>query len=108
MIPILSLSEMRAADAKAVAARGQDALVRDAGTAVALVAQRLLGHCYARRVCVVAGPGLNGADGRVAARWLTSRGALVHVLPFDDTPGLLEGYDLVVDAAFGTGASRPY
>jgi ADP-dependent NAD(P)H-hydrate dehydratase / NAD(P)H-hydrate epimerase len=108
MIPILSLSEMRAADAKAVAARGQNALVRDAGTAVALAAQRLLGHCYTRRVCVVVGPGLNGADGRVAARWLTSRGALVHVLPFDKAPGLLEGYDLVVDAAFGTGASRPY
>jgi ADP-dependent NAD(P)H-hydrate dehydratase / NAD(P)H-hydrate epimerase len=108
MIPILSLSEMRAADAKAVAARGQDALVRDAGTAVALVAQRLLGHCYSRRVCVVAGPGLNGADGRVAARWLTSRGALVHVLPVDETPDLLEGYDLVIDAAFGTGATRPY
>jgi NAD(P)H-hydrate epimerase len=108
MIPILSLSEMRAADANAVAARGQDALVRDAGTAVALVAQRLLGRCYARRVCVVAGPGLNGADGRVAAGWLRSRGALVHVLSFDHTPDLLEGYDLVVDAAFGTGASRPY
>jgi ADP-dependent NAD(P)H-hydrate dehydratase / NAD(P)H-hydrate epimerase len=108
MIPILSLSEMRAADAKAVAHRGQDALVQDAGTSVALVAQRLLRHCYARRVCVIAGPGFNGADGRVAARWLTSRGALVHVLPFNDTPGLLEGYDLVVDAAFGTGASRPY
>ncbi len=108
MIPILSLSEMRAADARAVAARGQDALVHDAGTAVALVAQRLLGHCYARRVCVIAGPGLNGADGRVAARWLTSRGALVHVLPFDVTPPRVEGYDLVVDAALGTGASRPY
>jgi NAD(P)H-hydrate epimerase len=108
MIPILSLSEMRAADANAVAARGQDALVRDAGTAVALVAQRLLGRCYARRVCVVVGPGLNGADGRVAAGWLRSRGALVHVLSFDHTPDLLEGYDLVVDAAFGTGASRPY
>jgi ADP-dependent NAD(P)H-hydrate dehydratase / NAD(P)H-hydrate epimerase len=108
MIPILSLSEMRAADAKAVAARGQDSLVRDAGTAVALVAQRLLGHCYARRVCVVAGPGLNGADGRVAAQWLSSRGALVRVVPFDKTPALLEDYDLVVDAAFGTGASRPY
>jgi hydroxyethylthiazole kinase-like uncharacterized protein yjeF len=108
MIPILSLSEMRSADSKVVAARGQDALVRDAGTAVALVAQRLLGHCYARRVCVVAGPGLNGADGRVAAGWLSSRGALVHVLPFDKAPDLLEGYDLVVDAAFGTGASRPY
>ena len=108
MIPILSLSEMRAADAKAVAARGQDALVRDAGTAVALVAQRLLGHCYARRVCVVAGPGLNGADGQVAAAWLRSRGALVDVFPFNTAPPLLEGYDLVVDAAFGTGASRPY
>jgi hydroxyethylthiazole kinase-like uncharacterized protein yjeF len=108
MIPILSLSEMRAADAKAVAARGQDALVRDAGTAVALVAQRLLGHCYARRVCVIAGPGLNGSDGRVAARWLITRGALVRVLAFDKTPDVLEGYDLVVDAAFGTGASRPY
>jgi ADP-dependent NAD(P)H-hydrate dehydratase / NAD(P)H-hydrate epimerase len=108
MIPILSLSEMRAADAQAVAARGQDALVRDAGTAVALVAQRLLGHCYARRVCVLVGPGLNGADGRVAARWLTSRGAKVHLAPFDKAPVLLEGYDLVVDAAFGTGASRPY
>ncbi|MGB8178992.1 MAG: NAD(P)H-hydrate dehydratase [Acidimicrobiales bacterium] len=108
MIPILSLSEMRAADARAVAARGQDALVRDAGTAVALVARGLLGHCYARRVCVLAGPGLNGADGRVAAAWLTSRGALVHLLPFDAAPDLLAGYDLVVDAAFGTGASRPY
>jgi len=108
MIPILSLSEMRAADALAVAARGQDALVRDAGTAVALVAQRLLGHCNARRVCVLVGPGLNGADGRVAAGWLTSRGAKVHLLPFDKAPGHLEGYDLVVDAVFGTGASRPY
>jgi ADP-dependent NAD(P)H-hydrate dehydratase / NAD(P)H-hydrate epimerase len=108
MIPILSLSEMRAADARAVSVRGQDALVRDAGTAVALVAQGLLGHCYARRVCVLVGPGLNGADGRVAARWLTSRGAKVHLLPFKEAPGLLEGYDLVIDAVFGTGASRPY
>ena len=28
--------------------------------------------------------------------------------PLRDTSGLLEGYDLVVDAAFGTGCSRPY
>lgn len=108
MIPILSLSEMRAADATAVAARGQDALVRDAGTAVALCAQRLLGRCYARRVCVIAGPGLNGSDGRVAASWLVARGALVRVLAYDEAPGILEGFDLVIDAAFGTGASRPY
>jgi hydroxyethylthiazole kinase-like uncharacterized protein yjeF len=108
MFPIMTLSEMRAADAKAVAARGQDALVRDAGTAVGICAQRLLEHCYGRRVCVVAGPGLNGADGRVAARWLTSRGALVRVLNFNECPAVLEGYDLVVDAAFGTGCTRPF
>jgi ADP-dependent NAD(P)H-hydrate dehydratase / NAD(P)H-hydrate epimerase len=108
MIPLLTLSEMRDADARAVAQRGQDALVRDAGTAVGLCAQQLLGQCYGRRVCVVAGPGLNGADGRVAARWLISRGALVRVLEWNQLPALLEGYDLVVDAAFGTGLSRPF
>jgi hydroxyethylthiazole kinase-like uncharacterized protein yjeF len=108
MIPILSLSEMRAADAAAVARRGRDALVRDAGTAVALCASRLLGRCYARRIAVIAGPGLNGADGRVAAAWLRSRGARVEVLPYDNAPATIEGYDLVIDAAFGTGASRPY
>ncbi|MGH3733461.1 MAG: NAD(P)H-hydrate dehydratase [Acidimicrobiales bacterium] len=108
MIPLLTSKEMRDADAIAVKARGADALVKDAGTAVALCAQRLLDHSYARRVCVVVGPGLNGADGRVAAAWLTSRGALVTVLPYNQAPTRLEGYDLVVDAAFGTGASRPY
>ncbi len=108
MIPIATLAQMRDADATAVAARGQDALVNDAGTAVGLCAQRLLGSCRARRVAVIVGPGLNGADGRVAARWLVARGALVDVVSFDDAPHHLGGYDLVVDAVLGTGASRPY
>ena len=74
VLPLLSTEEMRAADARAVARRGVDALVAAAGTAVGLEAQRLLGRCYGARVAVVVGPGLNGADGRVAARRLSSRG----------------------------------
>ncbi len=80
VLPLLTTEEMRAADARAVARRGVDALVTAAGTAVGLEAQRLLGHCYGARVVVVAGPGLNGADGRVAARWLAARGAKVDVV----------------------------
>ncbi|HVA52366.1 MAG TPA: NAD(P)H-hydrate dehydratase [Acidimicrobiales bacterium] len=99
---------MREADAKASGARGVDALVAAAGTAVALHAQRLLRSCYAKRAAVMVGPGLNGADGRVAAAWLKSRGARVDVLEWDHLPTRLNGYDLVVDAAFGLGCTRPF
>ena len=108
MLPILSSAEMREADAREVARRGQDALVADAGTAVALTASSMLGSCYGRRVAVIAGPGLNGADGRVAARWLKSRGARVRVFDVGDEPAELLGYDLVIDAAFGLGCTRAY
>ncbi len=99
---------MRKADAAAVSLRGTDALVAAAGTAVALRAQTMLHGCYGRRVGVVVGPGLNGADGRVAADWLRGRGALVDIVEWDSAPAALEGYDLVIDAAFGLGCSRPY
>ena len=108
MIPILSSSAMREADAKASQSRGVDALVSLAGTAVALCAQRLLDRCYGARVAVIAGPGLNGRDGRVAARRLRARGAHVNVLEWDHLPQALLGYDLVIDAAFGLGCSRPF
>jgi len=99
---------MREADARAVDRRGTDALIADAGTAVALEARRLLGSCYGRRVAVIAGPGLNGADGRVAARWLRSRGSHVDLLELDQLPPVVGGYALVIDAAFGIGCSRPF
>ncbi len=108
MRPLLSTAAMREADAAAVAVRGQRALVEQAGLAVALECARLLGHVYAKRVVVVAGPGLNGEDGRVCARELARRGAAVEVVEAARAPGRLEGYDLVVDAAFGLGCSRPY
>jgi hydroxyethylthiazole kinase-like uncharacterized protein yjeF len=108
VIPILTTSQMREADADAVKSRGIDALVAAAGTAVALEAQSILGSCYGARVAVLTGPGLNGADGRVAAGWLRFRGAKVDVIEFQTQPKELRGYQLVIDAAFGLGCSRPY
>jgi NAD(P)H-hydrate epimerase len=99
---------MRDADALAVTAVGTDALVAAAGTAVGLEAQSILGSCYGSRVAVLVGPGLNGADGRVAASWLQSRGAKVDVIDVAHQPTALRGYALVIDAAFGLGCSRPY
>ncbi|MGH9020254.1 MAG: NAD(P)H-hydrate dehydratase [Acidimicrobiales bacterium] len=108
MQPILTSAQMRDADARAVATRGVDALVAAAGTAVGLAARSLLGSCYGRRVLVVVGPGLNGADGRVAAHWLSGRGARVDVVRVADQPFATTAYDLYVDAAFGLGCSRAY
>jgi len=108
VIPLLTSGAMRDADARAVAERGVGALVDLAGTAVALHAKRLLRSCYGKRVAVMVGPGLNGADGRVAASWLTSRGARVHLVYWNDLPAQFDGYDLVIDAAFGLGCTRPF
>jgi len=91
-----------------VRAHGADALVAAAGTAVGLEAQSILGSCYGSRVAVLVGPGLNGADGRVAAAWLRSRGAKVDVIETTSQPKDLRGFALVIDAAFGLGCSRPY
>lgn len=108
MIPVLSVAQMRAADARAVSVRGSDALVELAGYALGREAQRLLGTCYGKRVVVIVGPGLNGADGRVAARWLKGRGSQVRIVEVANQPRAIEQCDLVVDAAFGLGCSRPY
>ena len=107
MIPLLSVKEMREFESRCVD-RSVEALVQSAGTAVAIQAQQMLGSCYGARVGVLVGPGLNGADGRVAAAWLKYRGAHVDVVEVSTQPALLRGFDLVIDAAFGVGCSRPY
>ena len=107
MQPVLTVSEMNAVDAEAARTTPLDVLVGRAGNAVAGAALSLLGGAYGRRVAVVAGPGNNGADGRVVAARLGRRGARVQVLDAAD-PGRLPPCDLVVDAAYGTGFRGTY
>jgi NAD(P)H-hydrate epimerase len=105
---VLTRDEMRAADAAALAHVSHETLVTRAGTAVACAALRMLGGAYGRRVVVVAGKGSNGADGRVAARVLSRRGARVLVVEAEDAPKDLPVCDLVIDGAYGTGFRGGY
>jgi hydroxyethylthiazole kinase-like uncharacterized protein yjeF len=104
MIPVVTPERMRRIDERAVASGVPlDTLIERAGWEVAAVARRMLGGTYGRRVIVVAGPGNNGADGRVAGRLLGERGVQVMVLAADDLPAVLPDADLLIDAAYGTG-----
>ena len=70
-------------------------LMERAGTSVGRAA--MAAYPDARRFACVCGGGSNGGDGRVAARVLREAG-----LDADETEDV-EGYDVVVDALFGTG-----
>ena len=76
MEPVLTAEEYRRVD-KAWEGDLSAAMDR-AGHAVALAAARH-GAGYGKRVIVLAGPGNNGGDGYVAARYLKSRGAFVEI-----------------------------
>ncbi|APH59641.1 Sugar kinase [Granulibacter bethesdensis] len=100
-------------------------LMEHAGAAVARLVRRLASPC---RVLVMAGPGNNGGDGYVAARklqqagWPVTVAALLPPRPGSDaaraasrwngpviTTGIeaIRKYDLVIDAVFGAGLSKP-
>ncbi len=68
MIPVVTPVEM--AEIDAASPEPVDVLVGRAGAAVARAVLEELGGGYGRRVVVLAGPGSNGADGRVAAERL--------------------------------------
>jgi len=109
VIPVLTPEEMATVDR--CAPEAVEILVGRAGRAVAQAALDLLGGAYGRRVLVLAGPGNNGADGRVAGALLAARGARVRVLGPGDVPqppARLPAADLVIDAVVGTGLRRPY
>lgn len=126
---LLSAEEMGRADRLAVAA-GVPGLVlmENAGRAVAdAVAELAAGMGGA--IAVACGPGNNGGDGFVAARLLRERGLRVRVgllgareaLKGDAaamagrwsgdieplSPATIAGADVIVDAMFGAGLSRP-
>ena len=113
-----------------------DALMENAGLAVAETVRTLLGGVADAEVTVLVGPGNNGADGLVTARHLRRWGARVSAYlvaarpPADPKMDLARDYDVeiissvddpgmdtllrllrrsrvVVDAVLGTGRSRP-
>jgi NAD(P)H-hydrate epimerase len=120
--PILTAEEYRRVDQ---AFTGDlDAAMDQAGLAVALAAVRH-GAGYGKRLVVLAGPGNNGGDGYVAARYLARRGAtvVVEALANPKTPEAIRAAglarsagirivemgppgpaDLVIDAVFGGGS----
>jgi hydroxyethylthiazole kinase-like uncharacterized protein yjeF len=108
VIPVVTPEEMAGVDR--LATDPVEVLIDRAGAAVAKAAIELLGGTYGRRVVVVAGRGNNGNDGRAAARRLRARG--IHVRLVDASAvgagGSLPACDLVVDAAYGNGLTRPY
>ena len=94
--PLYSAEEMRAAEERYPAYPNSiPELMERAGAAVAREA--MLAFPAARSFACVCGGGSNGGDGRIAARILREAG---HVA---DETAELEGYDVVVDALFGTG-----
>lgn len=122
MKAVLTAEEYRRVD-KAYPGNLVDAMDR-AGHAVALAAVRA-GAAYGTRVTVLVGPGNNGGDGYVAARYLKERGAYVtvHVLAEPKSTeardaahkalsagvpmvqlGDAVDTDVVIDALFGGGA----
>jgi NAD(P)H-hydrate epimerase len=108
VLPVVSVAEMRAADALAQLTVAESELVQRAGFAVAQAALEMLGGAYGHRIVVVAGKGNNGNDGRVAAAVLTRRGARVAVVDAAVAPTRLHACDLVIDAAYGTGFAGTY
>lgn len=121
--PILTAAETRAAEEVAFAAGlAVDEAMERAGGAVAEAAWRFAGP---RETLVLCGPGNNGGDGYVIARWLRDRGVRVRVAasgeprtpasqlnrarwvgPIEPLVGA-EPAPLMIDALFGTGLVRP-
>jgi len=126
--PVYSVAEIRSIEARVLASAPSPPLMERAGLAAADLALELVGEN--RRVLVLVGPGNNGGDALVAARYLRDRSAKVAVvfdgeadrLPRDARAALdrwlaagstladelpaPDDFDLVVDGLFGIGLTR--
>jgi hydroxyethylthiazole kinase-like uncharacterized protein yjeF len=121
--PILTAEAMRAAEESAInAGTSVEDLMERAGLALAEATYRFAGPMPALVLC---GPGNNGGDGYVAARFLAERGVNVRVAALaepksdaarrarsrwageiEQLSGGTKSAPLVVDALFGTGLTR--
>ena len=100
MIELLTPAQMYQADALAIASGVTElALIENVGRAVAEEITRRYG---ARKTIVLCGPGNNGADGKIAARYLKQWGWPVSVS--DD----ITGAELIIDALYGAGLNRDF
>jgi len=136
MVKILTTIQMRQLEQScAQIGLPTDVLMENAGKAVAEEVRRILGNIDQRHILFLIGPGNNGGDGLVAARHLHDWGARVSVYllgqrpardpklkpirqrritrveaPKDEDLGRLDEFlasaDAVIDALFGTGATR--
>ncbi|MBV9567534.1 MAG: NAD(P)H-hydrate dehydratase [Hyphomicrobiales bacterium] len=128
---LLTPSEMAKVDRHAIEAGTSGLeLMQRAGEGVARVALRAMEADAGRRAIIVfCGPGNNGGDGFVAAKLLTEAGHTVTVSLFgsesvlqgdaaaarqqfsgplvDALVAKLDGSELIIDALFGAGLSRP-
>lgn len=134
---VLTVDQMRQADQDCIRGGTPAAtLMENAGKAVAEEVRKILYGVEKKRILVLVGPGNNGGDGLVAARYLHDWGAKVIVYlcaqRSPDDPNLrlvqerkiscidvtqpggtgslekeLKSADAVIDALFGTGKSRP-
>ena len=109
---LVTAAEMRAIEAAAFAAGSSaERLMENAGRAVALAVGEAFGGAAARRVVVLVGPGNNGGDGLVAARYLYDAGAEVFVYllaprsPEDANFAALDSREVDVVAATESGAT---
>src|SRR5512137_530959 len=123
MKPVITPDESARLDAAAT--DPVEVLMERAGLGVALAAVRM-GARYGTRVLALAGPGNNGGDAYVAARYLRRRGVAVEVRRLaypkgEDSPsrraaaaavaagvpvrplGFPEPCDLLIDGLFGAG-----
>lgn len=97
------LTPVQMAQADALAG-DTERLMEAAGRAIA---RSIMQRCKKVPVLVLAGPGNNGGDGRVAARYLAWEGWPVRVRDFRTAdPAEVARAGLVVDAIFGAGLSR--
>ncbi len=108
MLPVVTPAQVKELDARALEREELADIIGCVGDVIAHEVIRILGGTYGRRVNVLIGPGLNGADAASAARRLERRGVRVRRIPLQELPAVLPPADLTVDGLFGIGLNRPF
>jgi hydroxyethylthiazole kinase-like uncharacterized protein yjeF len=137
-VKVLTTDQMRQLEANSVKSGITiEMLMENAGKAVAEEVARILEDIRQQQILILIGPGNNGGDGLVAARYLHDAGAKLFLYFVGQRPSrdpmlkpirdrrikrveadkddnleelkkLLSSVDTVIDALFGTGTTRPF